>query len=208
MKIEIFHDTVCPWCRIGKKNLSLALEQWQGEPTEINYRAFFLNPNIPREGVEFQPYMQAKGGGQIPLEAFFDRPREMGTKVGLTFNFEQITRAPNSMLSHCLIYLTPKDQRETMIDNIYTAYFEDGQDIGNLDVLVDIAASLDLNPEQVRTQLEQGNGREKVLADVEFARQVGISGVPFFILNDYIAFSGAQPPETMIRILQQTAENE
>lgn len=203
MQIDVFQDTVCPFCRIGKKHLELALAQWDGEPVNVRYRAFYLNPSIPPAGYEFAPYMLAKGGGRMRLEDFFDAPRKMGEAVGLTFNFEQITRAPNTELSHRLIALTPDDRRQEVIDAIYAAYFEFGRDIGDLDVLLETASECGLDATDLRPLLEGDAARAEVEEDVEWARQAGISGVPFFVVNSQYAFSGAQPPETIIRVMKQ-----
>lgn len=209
MHIDVFQDTVCPFCRIGKKHLELALAQWDGEPVSVRYRPFYLNPSIPPEGYEFAPYMLAKGGGRMRLEDFFDAPRRMGEAVGLTFNFERITRAPNTELSHRLVALAPDDRRLEVIDAIYAAYFEFGRDIGDLDVLLDIAAECGLDAAELRPLLEGDAARSEVEDDVEWARQAGISGVPFFIINDRYAFSGAHPPETILRVMRQVvAEGE
>ncbi|MCL4255326.1 MAG: DsbA family oxidoreductase [Anaerolineae bacterium] len=204
MRIDIFHDTVCPWCRIGKQHLKLALEQWTGEPAEIHYHTFFLNSDIPTEGYPFREYMHAKGGGRIPLEQFFDAPRQAGAKVGLTFNFEAITHAPNSLLSHQLIVLTPENQREAMIDALYAAYFEHGQDIGKLDVLVDVAHAQGFDGDVIRAKLEAGEGKQAVLDDADQAHRLGINGVPFFVFNNRLAFSGAQPISVMLDVLKQS----
>src|SRR5690606_2936503 len=128
MKIDVFQDTVCPWCRIGKAYLQQALADWdpEQERVEINYRTFFLDPNVPVEGRPFREHMLAKGGGRIPLERFFAGPRQAGAAAGLKFNFEQIEVAPNTMLSHRLIALAPAGKKEAMIDAIFTAYFEEG----------------------------------------------------------------------------------
>jgi predicted DsbA family dithiol-disulfide isomerase len=206
IQVDVFHDTVCPWCRIGKRHLELALGEWGGVPVSVNYRAFFLNPDIPPEGYDFRAYMLAKGGGQIPLEQFFTGPREMGAQVGLTFNFEAITRAPNSMLSHRLIYLAPAAQQESVIDALYSAYFEHGQDIGRLETLMSIAAGQSLDVAVLREKLEGDAGLDAVTADVAWAREHGITGVPFFVLNGRYAFSGAQPPHFISGVLQQAAD--
>ena len=113
---------------------------------EIVYRAFFLNPTIPPEGYPFAEYMRAKGGGQVPIEQFFAGPRQMGLATGLVFNFEQITKAPNSLLSHALINLAPAGVRDAVIEAVYAAYFEFGQDIGDLETLADIGAAQGLEP--------------------------------------------------------------
>lgn len=206
MIIDVYHDTVCPWCRIGKANLKAALRGWAGSPVEIRYRTFFLNADIPQVGYPFREYMHAKGGGQVPLETFFAAPREAGAKAGLNFNFEAIERAPNSLLSHRLIALTPDAGKEAMIDAIYAAYFEHGRDIGLLDVLVDIAAAQGMDAHAIRTRLLSDEAHAAVLAEAHMAAQNGISGVPFFILNNTFAFSGAQPTHLILRALQQAEQ--
>ena len=208
MRIDLFSDVVCPWCRIGKRHLELALAEWAAEPAEpvtVVYRSFFLDPTIPPEGADFRGHMTAKGGGRVPLEQFFAAPRERGAAVDLTFNFEAIGKAPNTLLSHRLVYIAPEAKRGALLDALYAAYFEFGRDVGDLDVLVDVAAAAGLDADETRTQLAGDAGTAEVLADIEFARQVGISGVPFFIFNDRLAFSGAQPPEVILRVLQQAS---
>lgn len=208
MHIDLFSDTVCPWCRIGKRHLELALAEWAretAEPVTLRYRSFFLDPTTPPEGRDFRGHMTAKGGGRVPLEQFFAAPRERGAAVGLTFNFEAIEKAPNTLLSHRLVYITPEPQRGALLDALYAAYFEFGRDIGDRDVLVDVAAAVGLDAAETRTQLAGDTGAAEVMADVAFARQVGITGVPFFIFNERVAFSGAQPPDVILRVLRQAA---
>jgi len=203
MRIDLFHDTACPWCRIGKAYLKQTLEQWDGESIEVYYHTFFLNPNIPDEGYSFREYMQAKGGGRVSLEQWFDAPRRMGEQAGIIFNFEKIDRAPNTLLSHQLIALAPPDKQEVVIDAVYKAYFQDGLDIGDLDVLVGIAKDNGLDTATIRQQLEQGEKRNEVLADARMGQQIGVTSVPFFIVNQKLAFSGAQAPEVILDVMRQ-----
>lgn len=205
MQIDVFYDSVCPWCRIGKRHLDLALAAWDGEPATVHYRSFFLDPNIPAAGIDFKTNMLAKGGGRLSLADFFDAPTERGAAVGLTFDFDAIKLAPNTMLSHRLVTIVPADMQAAMLDAVYAAYFEHGQDIGDIDVLVDLAAGLGLEPHEIRAALLSDAGEDRVRADVAFAAQAGISSVPFFIFNDKYAFSGAQPPESIRRVLAQVA---
>lgn len=205
MHIDVFSDTVCPWCRIGKRHLELALAEWDGEPVTVSYRSFFLDPTIPVKGKDFKTHMLAKGGGRMGLEDFFAMPRERGAAVGLAFNFEAIEKAPNTMLSHRLVSLTPEAQRGAMLDAIYAAYFEHGRDIGDANVLVDLASGLGLDAEATRAALAGEAGEEQVLGDLDYARQAGISGVPFFIFDGKYAFSGAQPPQAIRRVMEQVA---
>lgn len=207
MHIQVFSDIVCPWCRIGKRHLELALADWaaeSAEPVSVTYRSFFLDPTIPPEGRDFRAHMSSKGGGRVPLEQFFGAPRERGAAVGLTFNFEQIDKAPNTLLAHRLVYLAPPAERGTLLDSLYSAYFEFGRDVGDVDTLADIATAAG-QAKAATALLNSDAGTAEVLADVDFARQVGISGVPFFIVNDRLAFSGAQPPATILRVLRQAA---
>jgi predicted DsbA family dithiol-disulfide isomerase len=208
MHIDLFSDTVCPWCRIGKRHLELALAEWgreTAEPVTLRYRSFFLDPTLPPEGRDFRAHMTAKGGGRVPLEQFFAAPRERGAAAGLTFNFEAIEKAPNTLLSHRLVALAPEATRGALLDALYAAYFEFGRDVGDLDVLAGLAAAVGLDAAATRAQLAGDAGAAEVLADVAFARQVGISGVPFFIFNERLAFSGAQPPDVILRVLRQAA---
>jgi len=208
MKIDVYHDTVCPWCRIGKAHLKQALEQWQGEDVEVEYHTFFLNPNIPPEGHDFVEYLTAKGGGQMTMEDWFARPREMGKQVGLIFNFDKIQRAPNSTLSHQLILLAPEDKQEAVIDAVYDAYFEYGKNIGDIDVLLDIAEEVGLDADTTREQLEANAKQAEVMSDVKRAYQIGVQGVPFFVVNNRLAFSGAHPPETIIEVMEEALKVE
>lgn len=208
MQIDLFQDTICPWCRIGKRHLQLALAQWEGEPVQVRYRTFFLNASTPLAGEDFRSTMQVKTGGRIPLEQMFAGPRQAGERVGLRFDFEAITRAPNTLLSHRLIALTPDSDKEAVIDAVYTAYFELGRDIGDLDVLVDIAGAVGLDSAAVRDLLLSDAATEQVRADARWAQQAGISGVPFFIVNERYAWSGAQPPEAIIQMLSQIARDQ
>lgn len=205
MRIDVFYDTVCPWCRIGKRSLQLALEGWDGEPVSVRYRSFFLDPDMPPEGMDFMTNLLAKGGGRLRAEDFFEPPTQSGASMGLTFHFDAITRAPNTMLSHRLVSLAPDELQGAVLDAVYAAYFEHGQDIGDIDVLVELARSAGMDADETRAALQGDAGEGAVLADVNYAQQVGISAVPFFIFNEKYAFSGAQPPHSIRNVMAQVA---
>lgn len=203
LHIDLFHDTVCPWCRIGKRHLQLALADWDGPQPVVRYRTFFLNPDVPAGGYPFADYMRTKMGGRMTLEALFDGPRRAGAAVDLTFNFEQITRAPNTLDSHRLIALAPVAQRPALIDALYKAYFEDGRDIGERAELLALAAETGLDADAIATALAGEAATAEVLAEAEWARTHSISGVPFFVINGRYGVSGAQPPDVLRRFLDQ-----
>jgi len=203
MHIDIFHDTVCPWCRIGKANLKQTIAQWDGEPITVSFHAFFLNPDMPLAGLPYRQHLEEKFAGRITLEEAFEAPRRAGAATGTTFNFEAIETSPNTLLSHRMITLVDDHLREAVIDAIYKAFFDEGKNIGDVDILLDIAGNVGANVEQLRAQLASNAATDEVLLEVQVAQQRGITGVPFFIINQKYAFSGAQPPDSIIEVLKQ-----
>lgn len=207
MVIEIFQDVVCPWCRIGKKHLMDALEQFTDEPVEIRYRAFQLDPNTPTEGLPFQEMMQTKfRAGQDQLEGMFQQVTQAGRAAGLHFDFGKVGFMPNTLKAHQLIAIAPEAMKRELIDALFKAYFEDGQDVGNVDVLLDTAAALGMDREAAAASLKAKTGLEEVEDDLAFAQQVGVTGVPFFIINHKYALTGAQPTTTFLQALQQISQ--
>ncbi|MCL6517146.1 MAG: DsbA family oxidoreductase [Alicyclobacillus sp.] len=202
MRIDIFQDTVCPWCRIGKAHLFEALARWREEPVEIRWRAFLLDPDAPDEGRPAS-VLAAKLGGEARMRQMHQRICQLGEACGIDFRFDAVERLPNTRLSHQLIAITPQTLRTRMVDAITRAYFEEGRDIGQLSVLLDLAASLGLDRDETRVRLEAGEGLASVEADLAFAREAGITGVPFFIFNDRLAVSGAQPVEVFVQALNE-----
>lgn len=183
-----------------------SLQQWQGNPITISYKPFQLDPSIPPEGYDYKSYMKKKFGSDTPPERYFNGPTRMGERVGLVFNFWDIPKAPNSLLAHCLIALTPVEKQTEMVEALYDAYFRDGRDIGQLEILLDIAANQGLDRDTVRLGLNDPAFQKQVEAEIHAAYRMGISGVPFFVINNKYAFSGAQPSETILEILNQVAE--
>jgi predicted DsbA family dithiol-disulfide isomerase len=205
MIVEMFFDTACPWCRVGHRHLQLALAEWPGEPVSVRCRSYLLDPSIPTEGLEFRGYMLAKGRGKTPIGAFFDGPQRAGSAAGLQFRFWDIERAPNTMLSHRLLALTPQGAKDGLLEAIFDAYFAQARDIGDLEVLLDLATGQDLDAASLRQQLLAGGGLAQVEADLQRAEALGIRDVPFFLLNERAAFGGAQTPEAILRGLRVAA---
>ena len=198
MVVDVFQDIACPWCRIGKKNLTDAIARWDGEPIQVRYRAYFLNDQIPSGGYEFKSYMHAKGGGQVALETFFDGPRRAGQAVGVPFNFERIQFAPNTLLAHRLIALASENKKTQMIDAAYAAYFEYGQDIGDMEVLLAIVDTCGLDVTDMRRRLLSDEKTDDVRTDDAYAREIGVTGVPFFLIESKWTISGAQPADVLL----------
>ncbi|MEI7028065.1 DsbA family oxidoreductase [Paenibacillus sp. y28] len=209
MLIEIYSDTVCPWCRIGKKNLADALSRWSGEEVELRPRAFLLDGTTPEQGLPFREYMSRKiGRSEQELDQVFDQVTRAGAQSGLTFDFSKVKVYPNTRLSHRLILGVPENKQMELFDRVMQAYFEEGRDIGDVEILLDIAEEAGLDREAVRKTLSDTALNARIDADLSTARQLGIRGVPFFVMDGRYALSGAQPAEAFLQALEQAAQKE
>ncbi|GFN32751.1 DsbA family oxidoreductase [Paenibacillus xylaniclasticus] len=205
MHIELFSDFVCPWCRIGIHNLFAALEDWSadngGRKPSITYRAFMLNPDTPEEGVPFKQWAAYLTGGPEQMKRVTDQVTDAAAAVGLTMRFDRIRSYPNTRLAHRLLALTPNEHRTALTNALFQAYFEDGQDIGQLDVLESIAASLPLNEQTLAEQLAQGEGEHAVAWDLQRADRIGVTGIPYFVFESKFALCGAYPKAEFAALL-------
>lgn len=208
MIVDVYQDTICPWCRIGKQNLFTAISQWKGEPITLRYRTFLLDPTTPAEGHPFREAMAKIAGGPGGVDQILQHVTQAGERVGVPFRFDRVAKKPNTLMSHNLIKLTPEDKQTEMVDAIYRAHFEEGKDIGNLDVLVGIAASQGLDPEAIRKQVANGEKQGEIEADLALARELQITGVPFFVIDEKLALSGAHPAENFLKAFEQAGLTE
>lgn len=202
MLIDIFHDTACPWCWIGKKHLFDALEQWQGKPVDIRWHPFLLDSTIPPQGYEFRTFMQSRKGIRIEeLERMFDYTRQVGEVAGVKLNFDKISLAVNTTLSHQLIALASENIKNTLVEAIYKAYFENGLNIGDIDVLLAIGAAAGMDAAITRHQLSRSALHDAVVAQSTFAQLNGITSVPFFVINNQIRVDGFHSVEVFLQAL-------
>ena len=140
MKIKIFADTICGWCFIGQTRLNNALKIFPKTKFEIEHIPFQLNPDMPKEGIERNKYLEIKFGGKEFAQPMYDRMTEEANKENLNFNLDKIKKTPNTVLSHLLIKLAKQSNAHNEIkEKIYQSYFIDGLDIGDINILVDIA---------------------------------------------------------------------
>lgn len=202
MRIEVFSDSVCPWCYIGKRHLEQALAQADIGPADIHWRAFQLNADLPPEGRDRREYLDAKFGGPDAVRAIHARIQEAGRGAGIEFRFDRITRSPNTFNAHRLIRLADTRQYATvMVETLFRAYFVEGRDLGDTDTLIELARASGLTAD-LRAWLAADGQRAEVLEDLQTARRLGIGGVPFFIMEDRYALSGAQPVAVFVQALQ------
>lgn len=203
MIIDVFQDTICPWCRIGKKHLLDAIATWKGEEITIRYRTFFLDPSLPAEGRPFRETMEATKGGKQVVDQMIHHVTEAGKRSSVTFHFDQVAKMPNTYKSHTVIKLASDNQATRLVEAIYRAYFEDGLDIGDTDILISIATTVGLDATEVRNAIESDEKRDEIQADLALAQQLQITGVPFFVLDNQLALSGAHPVENFQKAFEQ-----
>ena len=204
--VDIVSDTICPWCYIGKRRFERALDLSGRNDIAISWRPFQLNPDMPPEGMTRDDYVRAKfGGGDRPRQ-IYQAIAESGREAGIEFQFSKIKRTPNTVLSHRLIYWSAKQERQDeVVASLFKAYFEDGLDLGDLDILVECAARVGLNREGAAKFLQSDDGRQEVVASDVYARRLGINGVPCFVISGRHAIAGAQEPEVIERLLDVAA---
>ncbi|MBX3455961.1 DsbA family oxidoreductase [Ferrovibrio sp.] len=207
MKIEIVSDPVCPWCYIGKRRLEQALAQRPDIQFEIAYRPFQLNPDMPVEGVDRASYLEAKFGGPERAKTIYARVKAEGAKEGLSLNIEGIARQPNTLAAHTLLrWGIEAGVQFELKEALLRAYFTENRDIGDHAVLADIAGAVGMDAALVKQLLDEGRDRDIAEQEDAMARQMGVSGVPFFIFERKYGVSGAQPPEQLLQVIDKVAE--
>ena len=191
MKIKVFADTICGWCFIGQTRLNKTLKAFPETKFEIEHVPFQLNPDMPKEGIERNKYLEIKFGSKEFAQPMYDRMTEEAKKEGLNFNLDNIKKTPNTVFSHLLIKLAEQTNTQKEIkERIYQSYFVEGLDIGNKEVLINIGKSFDIN-ENVIDNFFNADNVEKVNSYIAVAKKREISGVPFFEIGKSF-ISGAQ----------------
>jgi predicted DsbA family dithiol-disulfide isomerase len=196
-------DVICPWCFIGKRRLEKAVATFDGD-VQIRWLPFELNPTMPREGISRREYRTRKFGSwerSLELDA---RVAAVGEAEGIHFNFDRIERTPNTFDAHRLIWLAAKEGiQDAVVEALFRAYFIDGHDISNRQILANTVVEAGLHRNQVETVLNGSDGQEAFKEADELARRFRIEGVPFFVVNGTVTLSGAQQPEEFLDAFRQ-----
>ncbi len=207
LRISMTSDFVCPWCLVGEQRLGIALARLPSPAdVQITWRPFELNPGMPAEGMDRRAYRVAKFGGWERGQALDARLTAMAAQDGLTMNFERITRTPSTLPAHRLMWLAARERADTnkLARGLLEAYFCQGRDISQPDVLADLAASVGLAEGRVGAFLRSDEGLAEVRAQLTAARREDIEGVPFYRIGD-IPLSGAQSPDVFEFALRRAA---
>jgi predicted DsbA family dithiol-disulfide isomerase len=200
--IDLFEDFACPWCRLGRANLKQALRDWKGPEVIVRHRPFILDPTIPPEGVDHTEYLTAKFGANATVDAAHAALIEAGQRAGIVFRFDLIRVAPNTVRAHRFAERVPDILREAIVDEIFERHFAKGEHIGDPDILADIAGQHGLDPNMAYVLFDEPNPTESIAWSMAEAQQIGIQGVPFFVVDDRLGVSGAQPPDVLRQVLE------
>ena len=208
--IDVISDVICPWCFLGKRRLDVALAAMDKD-VFIRWRPYLLDPTIPPQGLDRQQYMLDKFGAER-LQTIHDPLIEAGQEIGVPYNFDLITRTPNTLDAHRLIRWAHTVERQTeLVERLFMAYWSEGKDVGNRDVLAQCAGEAGINAEQIRELLDTEQDVAETHAEIEHATNIGVTGVPTFILAQSYALVGAQSPEVLadaiLRVSKEVAED-
>jgi predicted DsbA family dithiol-disulfide isomerase len=204
IKLDIMSDPICPWCFIGKSYLDRALATHPDHPFEIEWHPFQLNPDMPVGGMDRRDYLEGKFGGQQGAVKAYLPVVEHAEKAGLKINFEGMTRTPNTIDAHRLIHWAGVEGRQTAaVSALFKAYFVDTRDIGDAEVLSDIADGIGMDASVVGRLLATDADMQEIRDRDTHSREMGISSVPTFIVGGRHAVPGAQPPELWAKVIAE-----
>ena len=202
VKLDILSDPICPWCYIGKTHLDKALAAVAEHPFVIEWHPFQLNPDMPEGGMDRRAYLEGKFGGKEGAVRAYAPVVEHAEKAGLTINFEGMQRTPNTLDAHRLIHWAGVEGKQTeVVDALFQAYFVDTRDIGDHDVLADIADGAGMDAAVVRKLLKSDADRDLIKDRDSHSRQMGVNSVPTYIVANQHAVPGAQPPELWQKVI-------
>ncbi|WP_298906214.1 DsbA family oxidoreductase [uncultured Aliiroseovarius sp.] len=204
IRLDIFSDPICPWCYIGKARLDFALESRPDHPFQVQWHPFQLNPEMPPEGMDRRTYLETKFGGQEKAVKAYMPVIEEAAASGVEINLEAIKRTPNTMNAHRVIHWAGLEGKQNaVVDRLFRAYFVEGRDLGDNEVLCDIAASAGMEREMVARLLASSADASDLLARDMDARHKGVNSVPTFVIANQHVVPGAQP----IKLWQQVIDD-
>lgn len=206
LTIDVVSDVICPWCFLGKRRLDKAIAVLTAQPVEVRWRPFQLDPSIPKSGVPRQAYHEKKFGTGPRLAELHKPLVEAGEREGIPYAFEKIAVTPNSLDAHRLIrWAHTHDLQGEMVERLFSLYWIEGADIGSRDVLVKAAVEVGLDGTLVAQLLQSEADLDAVIAEVNQASEIGITGVPTFVLAGRYGVVGAQSPKVLASAITRAA---
>ncbi|MEM1385885.1 MAG: DsbA family oxidoreductase [Pseudomonadota bacterium] len=207
ISLEIISDPICPWCYVGKSKLDRALAQIGRNPFDIEWRIFQLNPDMPAEGMDRKQYLETKFGGPEGAARVYGAIGEAAKAAGLELKLAEIPRTPNTMDAHRLIrWASASGDQQAVVDDLFRRYFEESEDISDPDVLCDVAEQAGMERDVVARLLEGEADREALQEEDRAAREMGVTGVPTFVISRRYVLQGAQETETWLKVISEIWE--
>jgi predicted DsbA family dithiol-disulfide isomerase len=204
LTVDVIADLVCPWSYLGKRRLDEALTRVLG-PVLVSWYPFQLNPDMPTGGMDFDEYLRTKFGEREMVEPGLQRLEAIGRDAGIDFRFDRIRRVPNTLDAHRLMKLAEERGADAtrLAESILRAFFTEGQDVSDRDVLAALGARAGLTVADINRGLEDDLSRQIVLSQEAQVRKGGVSGVPDFLINKRLFVMGAQSTETLVGVFDR-----
>ena len=207
LQIEIFSDVVCPWCFIGKRRLDEVLASPVGDGVAVEWRPYQLYPSIGLQGMDRVQYLQRRYGDQADPGKVPSRIADEAASLGLELRYDRIRRMPNTLMAHRLLdHAQQFGAQHALAEKLFQAYFCDGKDVGDLETLVKLAQEVGLAAQQSRDYLKSDAGTEFVQEQLARAPEVGVTGVPGYLLAGTYLLPGAQTSEVMAQIITRAKQ--
>lgn len=211
IRIDVVSDVVCPWCYIGKRRLEKAIkytqssEKPQVKDVEIVYHPFQLDPSVPQDGIDFQTYMENRFGGNFVEK--FRQVEQAAQTEDLHFDFEHLPKAINTFTLHRILTVAEQDGIQSAVkESFMKAYFVDKIDLTVEDNIVTLLEECGWNATKTKEIIHSDVASDEVKEQMHYYRQLGVSGVPFFIFNQKYAVSGAQPTEVFMEVIEKVSQ--
>jgi len=207
MQIDFISDMVCPWCFIGKRRLARAIAMRPNIAFDVRFRPYRLDPTVPKGGMDRDAYMTAKFGKNGGISEAQRVIAAEGAKEGIEFDFAAIRRTPNTLDSHRLIrWAELTGVQDDVVERLFAAYFQNGEDIGDIRVLAEIADLSGMDGAQIADRLESDQDIALVEREDKLAHEMGVTGVPAMIFANKVATSGAREPEVLAMVIDKALE--
>ena len=207
--IDVVSDVVCPWCYLGKKRLEKAIESVKGElSVAVTFRPYQLNPDLPAEGVDHKTHLAEKLGGAAAVDRAHEMLTGLGHDDGIDFDFPAVKISPNTLDAHRLMrwaMIEGPEIQERVAIALFKAYFEDGRNVGDRTVLLDIAEAAGMDRAVVCALFSAGADVDSVKEEIGMARDMGVTGVPCFIIDNKYAVMGAQSADVLVKAFREIA---
>lgn len=208
VELDVVSDVMCPWCYIGKRRLEAAIAALDDIEVEVRWRPYQLDATLPAKGKDRKQYLEDKFGGPDQAKEIYARIEEAGRLEGIDFAFDKIKLAPNTLNAHRMIRWAAnggEKSQQAMVERLFELFFLEGADIGDLSVLAQAAEDIGMDRSVVEALLATESDRPEVEAEVAVAQRMGVTGVPYFIINNKYAIVGAQEAKTITEAITDAA---